>query len=213
MSPLLKIRSERDQMSAIERRIADFMLENAHLLRDYSSQQLADALRHQPVERGQVQPEARLQGLSGPEVLDRRGDRARRQRRRRGRRARPPQRDPHSDPGRAACGGASREAEEETRLINPPDAIDAIASAIGSGRQGVHHRPGRGRHPRARLRAEAVAARHPHRAPLRHRAHDRERVGGAARATCCWCSPSTASSRRCARSAASSASSAARWSR
>ncbi len=32
-------------MSAIERRIADFMLDNAHLLRDYSSQQLADALQ------------------------------------------------------------------------------------------------------------------------------------------------------------------------
>ena len=45
MPPLLKIRSERDQMSAIERRIADFLLENAHLLRDYSSQQLADALQ------------------------------------------------------------------------------------------------------------------------------------------------------------------------
>ncbi len=44
MPPLLKIRSERDQMSAIERRIADFILENAHLLRDYSSQQLASAL-------------------------------------------------------------------------------------------------------------------------------------------------------------------------
>ena len=45
MSPLVKIRSERDQMSAIERRIADFILENAQLLRDYSSQQLATALR------------------------------------------------------------------------------------------------------------------------------------------------------------------------
>ncbi len=45
MSPLVKIRSERDQMSAIERRIADFILENAQLLRDYSSQQLANALR------------------------------------------------------------------------------------------------------------------------------------------------------------------------
>jgi DNA-binding MurR/RpiR family transcriptional regulator len=44
MPPLIRIRSERDQMSAIERRIADFLLENAHLLRDYSSQQLADAL-------------------------------------------------------------------------------------------------------------------------------------------------------------------------
>src|SRR3546814_15056784 len=44
MSPLLKIRPERDHMSAIERRIADFLLDNAHLLRDYSSQQLASAL-------------------------------------------------------------------------------------------------------------------------------------------------------------------------
>lgn len=31
-------------MSAIERRIADFILDNAHLMRDYSSQQLANAL-------------------------------------------------------------------------------------------------------------------------------------------------------------------------
>ncbi len=44
MSPLVKIRSERDRMSAVERRIADFVLENAQLLRDYSSQQLANAL-------------------------------------------------------------------------------------------------------------------------------------------------------------------------
>lgn len=44
MSSLLKIRAERDQMSAIERRIADFLLENSHLLRDYSSQALASAL-------------------------------------------------------------------------------------------------------------------------------------------------------------------------
>lgn len=44
MPPLAKIRGERDRMSAIERRIADFMVENAHLLRDYSSQQLANAL-------------------------------------------------------------------------------------------------------------------------------------------------------------------------
>ncbi|MCD9097015.1 MurR/RpiR family transcriptional regulator [Luteimonas fraxinea] len=43
-SPLLKIRAERDRLSAIERRIGDFVLENAHLLRDYSSQQLAGAL-------------------------------------------------------------------------------------------------------------------------------------------------------------------------
>ncbi|MET0329514.1 MAG: MurR/RpiR family transcriptional regulator [Luteimonas sp.] len=43
-SPLLKIRAERDRLSAIERRIGDFVLENSHLLRDYSSQQLAGAL-------------------------------------------------------------------------------------------------------------------------------------------------------------------------
>ncbi|HXS03050.1 MAG TPA: transcriptional regulator, partial [Rhodanobacter sp.] len=44
MSPLVKIRSERDRMSAVERRVGDFILENAQLLRDYSSQQLANAL-------------------------------------------------------------------------------------------------------------------------------------------------------------------------
>src|SRR5690606_18203767 len=44
MQPLLIIRAERGQMSAIERRIADFILDNTHLLRDYSSQQLANAL-------------------------------------------------------------------------------------------------------------------------------------------------------------------------
>src|SRR5690242_20756799 len=44
MSALVKIRSERDRMSAVERRIADFVLDNSHLLRDYSSQQLANAL-------------------------------------------------------------------------------------------------------------------------------------------------------------------------
>lgn len=44
MPALVKIRAERERMSAIERRIADFILDNAHLLRDYSSQQLANAL-------------------------------------------------------------------------------------------------------------------------------------------------------------------------
>ena len=45
MTALLKLRAERGQMSAIERRIADYIIENAQLLRDYSSQQLADALK------------------------------------------------------------------------------------------------------------------------------------------------------------------------
>lgn len=41
---LLKIRGMLEQMSIIERKLADFILDNAHLLRDYSSQQLADAV-------------------------------------------------------------------------------------------------------------------------------------------------------------------------
>lgn len=44
MVSLLKIRSMLEQMSVIERRLADFILDNSHLLRDYSSQQLADAV-------------------------------------------------------------------------------------------------------------------------------------------------------------------------
>jgi DNA-binding MurR/RpiR family transcriptional regulator len=44
MSALAKIRAERDGLSVTDRRIADFILANASLLRDYSSQQLADAI-------------------------------------------------------------------------------------------------------------------------------------------------------------------------
>ncbi|MGI9177488.1 MAG: MurR/RpiR family transcriptional regulator [Pirellulales bacterium] len=45
MSAITKLRAERGQMSAMDRRIADYILANARLLRDYSSQQLADALK------------------------------------------------------------------------------------------------------------------------------------------------------------------------
>ncbi|KKO45037.1 RpiR family transcriptional regulator [Arsukibacterium ikkense] len=44
MLSLLKIRGMLDQMSVIERKLAEFILDNAHMLRDYSSQQLADAV-------------------------------------------------------------------------------------------------------------------------------------------------------------------------
>mgnify|MGYP003869525791 CR=1 FL=1 len=44
MPCLLKIRSSRENMSASEKKLADFILENAHLLRDYSSQQFAEAV-------------------------------------------------------------------------------------------------------------------------------------------------------------------------
>lgn len=44
MLSLLKIKGILDQLSASERKLADFILDNSHLLRDYSSQQLADAV-------------------------------------------------------------------------------------------------------------------------------------------------------------------------
>lgn len=44
MNWLLKMRSMREQMSVNERKLADFILDNTKLLRDYSSQQLADAV-------------------------------------------------------------------------------------------------------------------------------------------------------------------------
>lgn len=44
MTCLLKMRAMRDQLSVNERKIADFILENTKLLRDYSSQQLADVV-------------------------------------------------------------------------------------------------------------------------------------------------------------------------
>lgn len=44
MSALAKIQAERGGLSITDKRIADFILANAPLLRDYSSQQLADAI-------------------------------------------------------------------------------------------------------------------------------------------------------------------------
>lgn len=130
MSPLVKIRSERDQMSAIERRIAGFVLENAQLLRDYSSQQLANAIG---ISQSSVVKFCQKLGFKGypdlkysiSEALARaeNGD----------------------GPANAEVAEANRksalaadlwrrksEAEEATRLINPEDAIAATAELIGS---------------------------------------------------------------------------------
>jgi len=124
MKPLSKIRAEREQMSAIERRIADFILDNAQLLRDYSSQQLAAALG---ISQSSVVKFSQKLGYRGypdlkysiaeamtpevgaivpateemPELLS--GDLWRRK----------------------------SEAEAETRAINPPSAIEYVASLIG----------------------------------------------------------------------------------
>ncbi|MBN7820416.1 MurR/RpiR family transcriptional regulator [Bowmanella yangjiangensis] len=44
MTCLLKMQAMRENMSSSEKRLADFILDNTHLLRDYSSQQLANAV-------------------------------------------------------------------------------------------------------------------------------------------------------------------------
>ncbi len=130
MSALVKIRSERDQMSAIERRIADFVLENAQLLRDYSSQQLANALG---ISQSSVVKFCQKLGFKGyPDLklsiseavvradnggVDATGDDAAERRR------------PAAD-----LWQRKSEAEGATRLINPPESLDAAAQAIGRAR-------------------------------------------------------------------------------
>ena len=129
MSPLLKIRAERDQMSAIERRIADYILDEPHLLRDYSSQQLANALK---ISQSSVVKFSQKLGFKGYPDLKysigeslARGDGGDRE-------SNVVQRaeDPHSALAESLW-YSKTQAEQETRLINPPKKIDAIADAIG----------------------------------------------------------------------------------
>lgn len=131
MSSLLKIRAQRDQMSAIERRIADFILNNAHLLRDYSSQQLANALE---ISQSSVVKFSQKLGFKGypdlkfaiSEDLARNnggGD---------------PEPDEiagnaHATLAESLWHGKS-DAERETRLLNPAERVDAVAEAIGGAR-------------------------------------------------------------------------------
>ncbi|MFL6593355.1 MAG: MurR/RpiR family transcriptional regulator [Luteimonas sp.] len=133
MSPLLRIRAERDRMSAIERRIADFILENSQLLRDYSSQQLANALR---ISQSSVVKFSQKLGFKGYPDLKysigeaiARGDNDD---------AAVASESAHRGPNGAQAVGLWRsksEAEEETRLINGGDTIDAIAAAIDGARK------------------------------------------------------------------------------
>jgi DNA-binding MurR/RpiR family transcriptional regulator len=129
MPPLLKIRSERDQMSAIERRIADFLLENAHLLRDYSSQQLADALQ---ISQSSVVKFSQKLGFKGyPDLKYSVGEAV--------------ARGSGADTGAATKAAKSRvreglaetlwqsktRAEEETRVINAPEKLAEVSTLIG----------------------------------------------------------------------------------
>jgi DNA-binding MurR/RpiR family transcriptional regulator len=126
MPPLLKIRAERDQMSAIERRIADFLLENAHLLRDYSSQQLADALN---ISQSSVVKFSQKLGFKGyPDLKYSIGEAVARSNGSAGGSA--------SAATTKRAGMAERlwqsksQAEEETRAINAPEQFEAAANAI-----------------------------------------------------------------------------------
>ena len=129
MSSLVKIRSERDQMSAVERRIADFILDNAQLLRDYSSQQLANALG---ISQSSVVKFTQKLGFKGyPDLKYSVGEAI----------ARTSNGDSEEAATRSS-GDAEEslasnlwslksEAEEATRLINPPQTLTAVADAIG----------------------------------------------------------------------------------
>ena len=129
MSALVRIRSERDRMSAIERRIADFILENAQLLRDYSSQQLANALG---ISQSSVvkfcqklafkgYPDLKLSIIealvrpdNGETVVEAPATPAERKR-----------------TLASSLWRRKSEAEEATRLINPPEAVEAATGALG----------------------------------------------------------------------------------
>ena len=130
MSALVKIRSERDQMSAIERRIADFILENAQLLRDYSSQQLANALGISQSSVVKFCQKLAFKGypdlkFSISEALARADGAA----------VADAAASTPADRKRTLATSLWRrksEAEEATRSINPPEAIEAATEAIGA---------------------------------------------------------------------------------
>ena len=197
MSPLLKIRAERDQMSAIERRIADFILENAHLLRDYSSQQLANALG---ISQSSVVKFSQKLGFKGyPDLKFSVGEAVARGERQRGTRH-------HHAVARATrsrrsprtCGAASR-SPKRRRASSTRPSRSRRSRARSARRQGLHHRPRRRRPAGARVRDEAGAAGHSGRAPRRS-GPDAPGAGFRGDGRCAGaCFPSTAGSRRCAR--------------
>ena len=131
MTALVKIRSERDRMSAIERRIADFILENAQLLRDYSSQQLADALG---ISQSSVVKFCQKLGFKGyPDLKLSVNEAVARFDNGNGGQLPTVYAGEKSGPA-ADLWQRKTEAEAATRLINPPEALDAAAQAVGRAR-------------------------------------------------------------------------------
>jgi DNA-binding MurR/RpiR family transcriptional regulator len=129
LSSLVKIRAERDQMSAIERRLADFILENAHLLRDYSSQQLANSLG---VSQSSVVKFSQKLGFKGyPDLKVSVSEAVARENGNGEARAVAPSSRGNAQTAMAGDLWRSKTlAEEETRLINTPENIGEIARAI-----------------------------------------------------------------------------------
>ncbi|MQP75489.1 SIS domain-containing protein [Stenotrophomonas sp. MYb238] len=130
MPPLVKIRSEREQMSAIERRIADFILDNAHLLRDYSSQQLANALG---ISQSSVVKFSQKLGFKGyPDLKYSVGAAVALANNSNGNVTEwPPESDPHGY--LQVADGLRRSkaaAEEETRVANPQEEVEAVIALI-----------------------------------------------------------------------------------
>jgi DNA-binding MurR/RpiR family transcriptional regulator len=127
MSPLVKIRSERDRMSAVERRIADFILENAQLLRDYSSQQLANALG---ISQSSVVKFTQKLGFRGYPDLKYSVGEAIGRTEEGGSEAMPVTERPGGDPLGAALWQRKARAEEATRLINSAETLHGVVDAI-----------------------------------------------------------------------------------
>ena len=130
MTALVKIRSERDRMSAIERRIADFVLENSQLLRDYSSQQLANALG---ISQSSVVKFCQKLGFKGyPDLKLSINEAVVRADNGNGGTPSAANGDAHAETIGADLWLRKTEAEEATRLINPPDAVEAAAESIAA---------------------------------------------------------------------------------
>lgn len=125
MRALLALRAERGELSAIERRIADFIVENPLCVRDRSSQQLANTLavsqssvvkfakrlgfRGYPDMKLSIsEAMARAAASNGPLVVS-------------------------ADPGIARAEALSRgkaAADDETRAINPPEVLAAAVQRL-----------------------------------------------------------------------------------
>ena len=127
MTALVRLRSERDRMSAIERRIADFVIENAQLLRDYSSQQLANALG---ISQSSVVKFCQKQGFKGYPDLKLAINEAVIRADSSGKPQAPPADAPVASSQGHGLWLRKSEAEETTRLINPPGTLGAVAEAI-----------------------------------------------------------------------------------